>query len=334
MTSPLQRIGRGAIFLGLVVGVSVVGFRWLEGYSWIEALWLVVVSISTVGFGEHSSLSPSTQVFSILVIVFGMSAAVYTIGGFIQLMLEGEIDRLLGKRRMTQEINRLSGHVILCGFGRIGQSLAAELREEGKQVVILDTQQAMQQEAAAANFLCLIGDATDETVLTEVGVCRASTLVSALPSDAENVFVTLTARNMNAGIQIIARAEMPTTENKLRQAGANQVVMPSLVGARLMSRMITRPTTADLFDLVSQSGYKDLELDEIRVTTGSKIIGTTVSETEAHRKHKLLIVAVKQGDGELVFNPSAEQVFKEDDTAIVMGHAQDICRFRQEFRLA
>ncbi|QDT09505.1 potassium channel family protein [Planctomycetes bacterium K23_9] len=334
MTTPLQRVGRGAIFLCLVVGVSVVGFRYLEGYDWIESLWLVVVTISTVGFGEHSTLSPTSQLLVVLLILLGMSAAVYTIGGFIQLMLEGEIENLLGKRRMDQEISRLSGHVLLCGYGRIGQSLAAELRTGGKEVVVLETNRDVQEEAVANGFLCVIGDATDESVLTEVGICRAGAIVTALPSDAENVFVTLTARNMNCDLQIIARAEMPSTEKKLLQAGANQVVMPSLVGARLMSRMITRPTTADLFDLVTHSGYEDLELDEISVTAGSNIIGATVAETEAHRKHKLLVVALKPKDGELLFNPGADQVFQQDDTAIVMGNAKDISRFRQVYGLA
>ncbi len=330
MTTPFQRIGRGAVFLGLVVAVSVFGFHVLEGYGWIESLWLVVVTISTVGFGESSTMSTKTQLFTTLVIIFGMSASVYTIGGFIQLMLEGEVERLLGKRRMSQEIDRLTGHVIVCGFGRIGESIADELQSEGKQVVILETNADVQKEAASRGVLCRVGDATDENVLRDVGIDRANALVSALPSDAENVFVTLTARDLNKGLQIIARAEMPSTERKLLQAGANQVVMPTLVGARLMSRMITRPTTADLFDLVSQSGYKDLELDEVRVSVGSSIVGATVEATEAHRKHKLLIVAVKQQGGELLFNPSASQTFCENDTAIVMGHSQDIMRFREE----
>jgi voltage-gated potassium channel len=330
MTTPFQRIGRGAMFLGLVVVVSVTGFHFLEGYGWIESLWLVVVTISTVGFGESSTMSTKTQLFTTLVIFFGMSASVYTIGGFIQLMLEGEVERLLGKRRMSQEIDRLSGHVVVCGFGRIGQSIANELQSDGKQVVILETNMEVQKEAAEQGYLCRASDATDEDVLRDVGIDRADALVSALPSDADNVFVTLTARDLNKGLQIIARAETPSTERKLLQAGANQVVMPSLVGARLMSRMITRPTTADLFELVSQSGYKDLELDEVQISAGCSIVGTTVGATEAHRKHKLLIVAVKQPGGELLFNPGAEQTFRENDTAIVMGHAQDIKRFREE----
>lgn len=334
MTTPLQRIGRGAIFLALVFVVSILGFRTLEGYGWIESVWLVVIAVSTVGFGERSTMSSAGQLFTVLVVLIGMSASVYTIGGFIQLMFEGEIERLLGKRRKMQEISRLDGHVILCGFGRIGQSLANELQVEDKQMVILETQSSVQKEAIDQGFLCLIGDATDESVLMEVGVERAKALVSALPSDADNVFVTLTARNMNAGLQIIARAEMPTTERKLRQAGADQVVMPSLVGAKQMARMITRPTTADIFELVTQSCYEDLELDEIKVTAGSKIIGTTVGNTAAHRTHKLLIVALKQSDGQLKFNPNADQTFQENDTAIVMGHAQDISRFRKEFGLA
>ena len=331
MPDTLHRVGRGALFLTVVVIVSVLGFRFLGGYDWIESLWMVVITISTVGFSEKSELPPHMQLFVIAVIVLGMSGAAHTIGGLIQLMLEGEIERVLGKRRMTNEIRQLRDHVIICGFGRIGQQLASELTAHGNPLVVVETDSEMQQVATEQGYFCVVGNATEENVLTDVGIDHAATLVTALGSDAENVFITLTARNMNPDIQIISRAESESTERKLLQAGANQVVMPTIVGARMMSRMITHPTTADLIDLLSQSGFEDLEMEEIVLDETGKIVGSTIAETEAHRKHKLLIVAVKRAGGELVFNPIASHVFLEGDTAIVMGHAKDIDRFRAEF---
>ena len=331
MPDSLRRIGRGAKFLLVVLVASVVGFRFLGGYGWIESLWMVVITISTVGFSEESTLPRHMQLFVVGVIILGMSATAYTIGGLIQLMLEGEIERALGRRRMTKEINKLHDHVIICGFGRIGRNLANELKSYGKQLVVLENAPAMQQEATELGFHCVIGNATEESVLHDVGIERASTLVTSLGSDAENVFITLTARNMNPKIQIISRAETASTERKLLQAGANQVIMPTVVGARMMSRMITRPTTADLIDLLSQSGFEDLEMEELVLKDTCQLIGKTVAETEAHRKHQLLIVAVKRSVGEFIFNPSAAQVFQPGDTAIVMGHANDIQQFRKEF---
>ena len=163
-------------------------------------------------------------------------------------------------------------------------------------------------------------------------------LVSALPSDAENVFITLTARNLNPDLQIIARAQHSSTEKKLRQAGADRVVMPTVVGARQMARMITRPMTAELFDLVSKSSFEGLELDEIAIPENSRLIGMTVGETEAHRKHRLLIVAVKPppsqgGESDMLFNPDVDEHFVSGAVVVVMGHAKDIRQFQTQFNL-
>ncbi|MCG8650383.1 MAG: NAD-binding protein, partial [Pirellulales bacterium] len=284
----LSRVRNGAIVLIAVFVVAVLGFRFWGDYDWIGAIWMVVITISTVGYGEQSSASPAMQLFTVSVILVGMSASVYTMGGLLQLMLEGELERAIGRRRMEQELRKLEDHIIVCGFGRMGQKLAAELREQEGQLVVLESDPATQQTINELGLMSVCGDATEEEALLAAGVQRARTLVTALPSDADNVFITLTARNLNGGLQIISRAERQSTEKKLRQAGANRVVMPTLVGARQMARMITHPTTADLMELVAQSGYKDFELGEIEIGSLSPLVGRTVEETEATRKHGLL----------------------------------------------
>lgn len=333
MKGPLAHVRLGACILATTFLAAVVGYRVLGGYDWLEAVWMVVITISTVGYGERSDVSPSLQLLTIGVILVGMSASAYTFGSLFQFLLEGELNRILGTRRMTREIDQLRDHVILCGFGRVGQNLAADLHAAGHSFVVIENDASMLEEARAHQYLCVPGDATEDHVLEAAGLMRAKTLVTALPEDAANVFITLTARDLNRSVQIVARAEHQSTEKKLRQAGANRVVMPAISGARQMVRMITRPSTADLMELVVDQSPLNVELDEIAVTAESKLTGATVQETEAHRKHRLLVVAVKPAAGPMIFNPDASYTFRADDTAIVMGHTNDIQRFRREYQL-
>lgn len=331
LKSPLQRIASGALLLLVVFVIAVVGYRFFGDFNWLESVWMVVITISTVGYSESSSLSPSLQILTIFVILVGMSAAAYTFGGLIQLLLEGEIDRLIGLRRMTAEIANMKNHVIICGFGRMGQCLAAELKSQHKETVILEFNPERLREADMLGYACLTGDATEEATLMSAGIDRAKTLVAALSGDPENVFLTLTARNLSDTLQIVARADQINTEKKLRQAGANRVVMPTVVGSRQMARMITRPTTADLIDLVSQQEFADLELDELRISKTSRLIGMTVGEIHAHRDHNLLIVAIQTADTALMFNPNATHPFAASEVVILMGHTGMIEAFREKY---
>ena len=331
MKTPLQRIREGAMVLTAVFVIAVLGYRFLGDMGWIDALWMVVITVSTVGYGERSQLEPEVQLFTVGVILFGMTAAFYTFGGLIQIILEGEFDRLIGRRRMQKEIQQLDQHVLICGYGRMGQYLSADLKDRKRPIVVIDKDEKAIAEARLLGLLAVEGDATEEDVLRALRIEHAWALVAALPSDAESVFITLTARNLNPDIQIIARAEQPSTEKKLRQAGANKVVMPTVIGARQMVRMITRPSTADLIEMVNESSFAELELEEFLIEPASQLVGVTVRETEALRRHKLLVIAIKDQSGELTFSPTAEQKFQAGDTVMLMGHAEDTEKFCQEF---
>ena len=249
------------------------------------------------------------------------------------MVLEGELEEALGHQRMTRGIDGLDRHVIVCGYGRIGEYLAGDLRYGKQRFVVIDNDPDRFEEAKDRGFLCLNGDATEDAILIRAGIERAQCLVSCLPSDADNVFITLTARNLQPKLKIIARAEQSTTEAKLMQAGASKVVMPALIGAHRFERLVTRPSTAQLMELVTESSFLDLELDEITLTADSRLIGVKVAATEAHRKHRLLVVAVRGGDGNMIFNPDADYTFRAGDVAVVMGHVEDIRRFRAAFEL-
>lgn len=330
--TPLERIRDGAILLVVVLSAATLGYR-MAGWSWIDSIYMVVITIATVGYGETGPMTPALRIMTMAVIVFGMTAGAYTIGGFIQMMTEGEIERALGERRLGREVAKLRGHVIICGFGRMGRILADELHRLKTPFVVIERDPARIREANDLQYLALVGDAIQEGVLELAGVQVAKTLVTALPDDAANVFITLTGRNLNRNLQIIARGEQPSTQKKLIQAGADRVVLPATIGAMRIANMLTRPSAVEFLELVAGKSTLDVEIDEMVIPSGSLLAGQTVSQAEARRKHGLLFVAVRRGAGQMVFNPDDDFRFETADTIIVMGKSDDIGRFRAEYRV-
>ena len=315
------------------VALATIGYRFL-GYSWTEAFWMVVITISSVGYGERSSGSLAVMWLSMGVIFVGMSCAAYTLGGFIQLLFEGEIERHLGVRRVNKEIEQLRDHVIVCGYGRVGELLTSRLQRMNVACVIIDSDSTRIELARSRQLVALVGDATEEETLNSAGLVRAKTLVTSLPSDAENVFITLTARQSSSKVNIIARAEHQSSEKKLRQAGANRVVMSTVVGASQMARLVTRPATAAVMDLLGETTYEELELDEIVVESASPLSGHTLGECQSLLQQRIMVVAVHPSDGRLIFNPLPTQSIHANDILVVMGHSQDIAKLKTKLRLS
>lgn len=332
--SPLSRIRAGLGVLALIFLAAVAGYWWLqEDWTLLDSVYMVVITLASVGYGEKSQLDPETQVFTILFIVFGVSTGFYIMGGFVQMMAEGEINRALGFRRVSRELEKLDKHVIICGFGRMGEALAEEIQRQGRPFVVVENTQDRIAEAVANGYLALADDATEEEALLKAGIKRAKVIVTTLPGDAENVFITLSARDLNPDLQIIARGEFRSTEKKLIRAGANRVVMPARAGALKMAAMITRPATVELVELVSGRHTTEVEVDELTVSSESSLVGKTVRDSQTRARHGLLIVALRHPDEELLFNPDADTVFQVGDTLSVMGKARDIERFRAEFKI-
>jgi len=332
MHSPLRRIRIGAVSLSVVFVTSVVGYRVFGDYGWLEAIWMVVVTISTVGYSETTESSASIQMLTVAVILLGVTAAAYTIGGLIQLMLEGEVDRVLGRRKMTKELGRLNNHVVICGFGRLGQDLATQLSHRGLPFVIIDLLPERVVQATELGFLAINGDATTEQVFQTVHLEKARALATALPTDAENVFITLTARNIRPDIQIIAKSERESSCRKLRQAGVDKIVMPHRVGAQQMERMISRPTTADLVELFAEASHMEMELDEFRVGEDSQLAGCSLLESRLKEEYNLLVVGIKDDAGQFRFNPRPEETIRSEDTLLVIGDVGDINRMKNDQR--
>ena len=311
MNSSVRRIVVGAVFFGITCVVAVSGFM-LAGWPFIDAVYMVVITVFGVGYGETRPLdNPTMKVFTMAVIISGCSSGIYVVGGFVQMLAEGEINRVLGSRRMSKGIDNLTGHAVICGYGRVGQMLAHDLAAAKFPFVVLDSSPERITEAQIAGYLAVGGNASEEDTLLAAGIKRARVMAVVLPSDTANVFVTLTAHDLNPTIEIIARAESPSTERKLMRSGANRVVLPALIGATKIGHMIMRPSAEDLLmetkgmmALAEELKGIGLELREIDLVDKSPLVGRTVGEIEMGGTGGFVIVAIRRQDGSLRRAPS------------------------------
>lgn len=314
----------GGIFFALTCIVAVAGYM-IAGWSLLDAIYMVIITVFGVGYGEAKPLAhPALKVFTMGVIIAGCSSGIYTVGGFVQMLAEGEINRVLGIRRMSKGIEKLTDHALICGYGRVGQMLAHELLVAGHAFVIIDASEARVREAQEHGFLTCMGNAAEDETLLAAGIARGRCLATVLPDDSANVFITLTARELNATIEIIARAESPSTEKKLIRSGANRIVMPAFIGATKIAHMITHPSSEELLTSPDGRMHLDeelrqigLEITEIALKHGSSLVGQNVASVEV--SGGFVLVAVKRGDGSLVRDPRADLQLLLDDTLMLVG---------------
>ena len=334
MTNPLQKLRVGLLSLSAIVLVAVVAFHTLAGYTWVDALWMVVVTISTVGYSEESDASVTIKLLSMATILLGVTAGAYTFTGVIQMLLEGEVDRALGKRRMQKQIDALENHTIVCGFGKSGPALCERLKRSGHSFLVIENDDDRIEEATQRGYLTLQGDATDEEVLKQARIQEASTMVVSLATDAENVFITLSGRNLCPDLRIVASAEKESSSRKLCQAGANEVVLTHRMVADHMSRLVTRPSAAHFFDILSEAGNMELEIDELVVGDDSPLVGQSIADSRIRDRYELLIVGLRPAGETFEFNPSANRGLQCGETMLVMGKAERISQFKEDNRLS
>lgn len=327
MNPALNRARRGALILGLVCISSILSYHFWFNKPLLESIYWTVITVAGVGYSQmpEPDVGAARQFLSIIVIVVGMVSMAYTLAMFIQAIVEGQFDRALGDNRMHKRIDKLANHVIICGFGRVGQNLSHRLARHNVPFLIVDPSAECLAEARAHKFLTLEGFATEEDILRTAGIERAKTIVITVSSDAESVFLTLTARNMNPAIHILARGEHPQTEKKLLQAGANEVILPAVIGAERMAEKIVHPSEAEPFRFSDHHSGLNAELDEFQFTADSPYVGQTVGEAE--QQHQAMIVALRKANGETVFNPADNEILCTGDTVVVMGSEADLEKF-------
>jgi voltage-gated potassium channel len=319
-----------------VVGVLVLGVMGYVALGWQvgDAVYMVVITVGTVGYGEVQPIdTPLERVHTILLILMGTFALGYTVSALVSFVAEGEIQQFLGDQRTLRLMKELKDHVIVVGFGRMGSLLCAELTAAGLPIVLIDRTEANRAEVERRGHLLIVGDATDEKVLEDAGLARARALVCAIPSDAENVFITLTARQMAPELEIIARAEQPSTQKKLRQAGANHVVLPASIGATRITSLLTNPSAVEFTELVTKRSRLAIEMDEIVVREGGSLAGLSLRDADIGRRTGLIVIAVKRADGHLEFPPAGDQPFAPGDAIVVIGRRENLAQFREAFRV-
>lgn len=319
--------------LGILVGVFVVGtlgYMMIEGWSALDALYMTTITVGTVGFSEVHPLSSTGRMFTILLIVAGVGALGFAFGQLIEFVFEGRIQEIMEGRRMGRRLESLSGHTVVAGFGRVGAVVARTLADEGAQFVIIDLADEAEAEARESDWLFIRGDATEEWVLEQAGIHRAGSIVTALSADAENLFVTVTARGLNPDVFIVARSSHESTEAKLLKAGANRTITPNVIGGRRMASMVLHPTVSDYLDIVSSGDGVEFRLQEIELEPDSDYVGHSLAEARIREVTGAQVVAILKADGTVDANPSAASVLVAGERLVVLGTLDQVAVLAQK----
>ncbi|MCE5336747.1 MAG: potassium channel protein [Desulfobacteraceae bacterium] len=312
----------------LLIGTS--GFMLIQDFSFIEALYMTVITLSSVGFGEVRPLDNSGRIFVIILIFMGVSCVGFTVAFFTQMVLDGNLLEVYRRRKLKKQLGQLENHFIVCGYGQMGQIVVAELRKQRVPVVVIEHDENALLRLKENLILHLAGDATEETNLQAVGITRAKGLVSVVSKDSENVFIVLTARDLNRGLLILARAGMPGTEQRLHKAGADRVVSPYAIGAIQIVHSILRPTVTDFLKLALSGEGMELSMEEIRVPQDSALAGIELMESGIRSNYNLIVMAIKRLDGAMVFNPVPQHRLEGGDILVVIGTTENLSRFGQD----
>ena len=331
MSASWKRIRIGVGFFAVTCVVAVIGYM-LAGWDLLDSVYMTVITVFSVGYGEVRPLdNPVIKMFTIGIVIAGCSSAIYVVGAVVQMVAEGEINRALGGRRMSKGIDHLDKHAIVCGFGRVGQMLARDLATAKYPFVIIDNNAGRVAEAHEAGFLAMIGNASEEPTLEAAGINRARVLATVLPDDTANVFITLTARELNPTVEIISRAESPSTERKLLRSSATRIVLPALIGATKIAHMIIRPAAEDL--LIETSGKMHLneelrelglELSEIQIDPDSSLVGQAIGDIESKGVNGFVVVALKKPDARFQKKPGPEVMLEAGDIFVILGHTDSL----------
>ncbi|MGC9519330.1 MAG: potassium channel family protein [Desulfuromonadaceae bacterium] len=329
----LHNIFIALILLGLVLIMGTAGYIYYEDWTLLEAFYMTVVTISTVGFGEVHPLSEAGRLFTSFLIISGTGILAYTLGSLVQFMVEGKFREIIGLKKMQQQIDQLSAHYIICGYGRIGRYISNEFSANGLEFVIVEQNADVCEMLKKDGYIYIQGDATVDATLESAGINRARGIVTAVTSDTDNVYITLTARGLNPELYILARSGEDSTEKKLIRAGASKVVSPYTIGASRMAQAILRPSVVDFIDIATGYHHLELQIEEIRVGHDSQLVGKTLQNSPIRSTHNIIIVAIrKSGASNMTFNPAASTEINADDTLIILGKPDAIKKLEQQAR--
>lgn len=311
-----------AILLALLVILltGVFGYMTLLDVGFLDALYMTVITVSTVGYGEVAVMNGAAKLFSIFLIFAGLSAVGYGVSSLVSFFFEGELRVAWRKKRMDTKIQELKNHYIVCGAGEVGRTVIKNLQESGSRFAVIEENEKRVEELEQAGVLTILGNATHEDVLEKAGIARAKGIVCALATDSENVFTVLTARQMNDGIYIVSKAVEPSAHKKLAKAGANNTISPNEIGGQRIAALLLRPSVISFLDVITRAGDMTLDLAEVVIPEQSAMAGMKLSEAKIPEQTGLIVLALKRREGaKFKFNPGSGEVIRVGDTMVVLG---------------
>lgn len=320
------------ISLVLLLSFGTVGYRLIEGWAWIDAFYMVILSITTVGFGEVHPLSDAGRLFTTLLILGGVGIGSYVLLTLTRFTFEGVVEgslrRALTRRRVEKLIPKLKDHTIVCGYGRLGEEIAEQLLTAGDQVVIVDPNEEAAVAAQERGLLFVLGDASNEDALAIAGIKKAKALAIATPNDAVNTYVALTARDLNPTLHILARASDESAGKRICRAGANRAVSPYRVGGQRMAAMLLRPEVTEFLELAQLSDFPDFIIEQLEMCKGSKLAGQSLREGRYNAEYRVMVLSMKHDGGDTRFSPNPDLPVNPGDILIVAGHRASLERLK------
>ncbi|MGA2723759.1 MAG: potassium channel protein [Bryobacteraceae bacterium] len=324
----MNRLARRFLFLTLAIAatllIGTVGFTLIDGYPPFDAFYMTLITMTTVGYGEIHPLSQAGRVFNSFLIFFGVTTIFIALGAMTQTIIELEFGHVIGKRRTKRMIDKLKDHYIICGFGRVGRGAAAELQHSGVPFVVVDISPERVERALQEGMLALAADSTRDETLRQVGVDRARGLVAALATDADNLFVLLSAKGLNPRIYVAARAAEEGAEGKMRRAGADAVFAPYSIAGHRLAQSLLRPHVVQFLDFTTKDIGMDIAIEQVRVSETSEVVSRTIKEMQYRRDVGVIVMAIRKSDGNMLFNPPADTAVEGGDYLIVMGRQENL----------
>ncbi len=325
----MPRLARSALFLAAIFAAGTVGYRLIEGAGWWDAFYMTAITLTTVGYGEVFPLSVTGEVFTVVVLFAGFGLLLLVATDLGRSVVEGELQSYLGHMRRTRMLGKMSGHEIVCGWGRMGQAAVAELLRNHKQVVVVESGAEKTRRLEELGVPNVAGDATAEATLKAAGVERARGLVACLNDDAHNVYTVLTARSLNPRLHIVARAGEEGADARLVRAGANRVVNPYHHGGVRLAHLLSRPAVVDFVDFsLGPADSSGLQVEQLRVEGASTLAGRTLAEVDLRRRCGVGVVAVRRGE-QLIPNPEPDLGIAPGDVLVVVGSGTQLARFEE-----
>lgn len=306
----------------LLIVVGTLGYVLIEGWSFFDALYMTVITITTVGFLEVHDLSMGGRTFTMIMAVGGVVVFLYSATELLKVFFTGQLMEALGKQHMVRELAKLNQHLIVCGFGRMGRLVCEQFSAQGLPFVVIARDAKLLENFSLAHGIPINGDATSDEILKLAGIERARALITVVASDADNLYITMSGRLLNEKLFIVARAEDARSEPKLKRAGANRVVSPYLIGGQRVAQAVLKPAVVDFIELATKTEHLDLQLEESRILQGSSLISHSLQDSKIRQDLGVIVVAIKKPNGHMIFNPPPDTLLAAGDILIAMGDRQ------------